>query len=356
MTIKHSMIVGYTNYNGATIDDIINEIKHFKTIAKDMIDKLKEYKQKIKDWEPLWVRANIEEDMDEKIETFESFINNFNRLIKELPNGVVRGHCDLLDQISSELDRYKSFKQDFKERYVEQMCEANIKQFPDKKRIIIEAIYCEIIGAINTYRDISTLRSQLLTYVGVTVKIDKKSKKTVAAGKKKVSKIDKDDWKPPKTTYLLVGHKTDEGKTSVLFHVIWKGKNKKLPFKESSQMHALFNIFVTKLDSDGNSIVNSDDMKNVLRTKQVPNKAVDDLNEALVDKLRLKGCDVPDVIIGYSSKQNGYITRIPIITPEQLEQAESSRKNSVDSGHSVEEYFDDGFQIEDRNMRAKNKR
>jgi len=355
MTIKHSIIVGCTNYNGATIDDIIDEVKYFKKIAKDTIDKLKEYKQKIKDWEPLWIKANIEEDVDEKIETFKSFINNFNRLIKELPNGVARGHCDLLDQISSELGRYKHFKQDFKERYVEQICRANIKQSPDKKRIVIEAIYCEIIDIINIYGDISNLRGQLLTYVGVTVKIDKKSRKTAVAGRKEVSKIDKDDWKPQKGTYLLLDHETVEKQTSVKFYIVWKGERKKLPFKEGGQMHALFNAFITERDNKDKGIVRSDDMKEFLETVQAPSRAVEDLNKSLVNKLKAKKCDAPDIIVGYSTKQNGYITRIPIITSEQLEQAESFRKSNVDS-RDVEERFDDGFQIEDRHMRAKNKK
>jgi hypothetical protein len=97
-------------------------------------------------------------------------------------------------------------------------------------------------------------------------------------------------------------------------------------------------------------------MKNYLGTKQAPSKAIEDLNKALVNKLRQKKCDVPDIIVGYSQKRNGYVSLIPIMTGQQLEDLENHKQDRGENRQDVEEHFGDGFQIERRGRQHKHKK
>jgi len=145
-----------------------------------------------------------------------------------------------------------------------------------------------------------------------------------------MSKIDQSNWKlPPGETFILRKIiKNGDPETfsnykpkpmnvgDYKFYIVWNGSAPKdLKIKKPSQMDSLLNLFITSKIK--NSIVSQKDIQKFLDTKQPPNRAVKDLNDTLVKSLSRKfpkeKALMSDLILGYSKKMDGYITKIPII-------------------------------------------
>ena len=150
-----------------------------------------------------------------------------------------------------------------------------------------------------------------------------------------LSKIDGSSLKPPTQTFIfrkiikiinpesLLSSKHKQKITSnYKFHIIWNGaESKEIAVRKPSQMDSLFNLFIS--NKGNNYLIHQSEIKKYLETKQPPNRAIRDLNDALVDKLRRKFPKekehIPDLIIGYSKKKGGYITLIPIVDESILD-------------------------------------
>ncbi len=148
-----------------------------------------------------------------------------------------------------------------------------------------------------------------------------------------LSKIDKSSFKLPPQTYIF--RKTT--KVSVpetfssfkpiragdyKFYIVWNNSvPKEFVVRKPTQMDTLFTLFIS--NKDNNYLIYQKEIKKILGTKQPPNRAIRDLNNALAGRLRRKFPKekehIPDLIIGYSKKEGGYITLIPIVDESILE-------------------------------------
>ena len=155
------------------------------------------------------------------------------------------------------------------------------------------------------------------------------------------SEIDKSAWKRPQETYILrmvnkvsiPGTLPERNPVRVgdyKFLVVWKDSEAKtlhIEKKKHSHMDSLFNLFISKKEND--SIISEKEIKKVFETEQPANKAVRDVNKNLVAKLRRafpeKKKDIPDLIIGHSKKEGGYITLIPICDESTIDDIDRSQ-------------------------------
>lgn len=193
-----------------------------------------------------------------------------------------------------------------------------------------EAVIC-YLALISRYKSKSS-EGQRISIEPVKSLVGKisKRKNNLNDGK---SEIDKSDWKPPPDTFIFPkpikpGYQETFPSSKkrkpdcYKYCIVWNGaKPKELDFKTNSQMSSLFTLFATK--EEDNPLVSKKDIKHYLGTKQIPYRAVRDLNEALVDQLRRKfpteKARIDDLIIGYSKVKDGYVTLIPIYDESKAE-------------------------------------
>lgn len=150
-----------------------------------------------------------------------------------------------------------------------------------------------------------------------------------------MSEIDKLHWRPPSGTFIFPKpikidfseeystKRTKRKKTrNYKFCIIWNDAElKELDVKDYSQTDSLFNLFLAS--KEDNPVITKREIGKYLETKQPPNRAIRDINDALVKKLRRKFPKqrdrIPDLIIGYSKKEDGYISLIPINKESKLD-------------------------------------
>ncbi len=182
--------------------------------------------------------------------------------------------------------------------------------------------------------------------VGRNTRLRRKVSKRKSELNDDLSEIDKSTWKRPReetlifrkirktgdpgTILRLKSIEVDDPETFLnpkevkigdyKFYIKWKGcAPKELEVKKPSHLDTLLTLFIIGAKVD--SIVSRRDIKKYLETKQPPNKAVGDVNDALVIELRRKFPReiIPDLIFGYSKKKDGYITLIPIEDESSLD-------------------------------------
>jgi len=118
-----------------------------------------------------------------------------------------------------------------------------------------------------------------------------------------------------------------------VWHLVRKYMRQAQIEKDKLSPHTLRHTFATMLLKQGESLLTIKELlshrnirtterfKKILGTKQPPNRAIRDLNKALVTRLRRKFPKekIPDLIIGYSKEEDGYKSLIPIVDESILD-------------------------------------
>ncbi|HAJ57549.1 MAG TPA: hypothetical protein DCL35_07260 [Candidatus Omnitrophica bacterium] len=312
---RRTIIAGLTDYFGASKDDVISELVRFKKIAEVTIKNLNDLKIKSTESFSKNIVKEVNSFIDKRTADYNCYVDDFNQLIRELPRQITEGHCKILKQIFLDVEKQGNICKDFKND--------NLSEASDKQEFrIIDKVYEEARQLTVDFLDIANLERRLSTFIGSNTKLSKRGNRTKNLKNEAESEIDKSSWRMLPGTFIV----RKQMKTGYAeFYICWNDSELKiLGVKKLTQMHSLFDLFIA--NKSNNSLIQPKEIKKFLDTKQPPNKAVRDVNDALVHKLRRKLPKererIPDLIIGYSNKEGGYKTLIPIVEESTLDTVE----------------------------------
>jgi hypothetical protein len=159
MSRKRSFIAGGTDYTGYTLDVILDDLVSLRDFTRESITKLKSFAKNVKRQD-----AKIEGSdyvigyINFFIDLFQRYLGDFERLIRELPEGVRPRHIEIVDQIhqSSVFEEQRCIK--FKYDYVENQGEEQLSS-------LLSSIYYYSRQLLIDYKDLSNLNLRLKTFV-----------------------------------------------------------------------------------------------------------------------------------------------------------------------------------------------
>jgi hypothetical protein len=161
MALPRSPFAGDTNYFGATLHDLIDHLIDWRKMTQETVDRLNELRANVVEKQDrLNEPTGILDFIDYMVNQFQRFINDFDRIIRELPASVEERHVELIGRLA---ERSRTLDQScvaFKQDYIR----GALKD--ERLRPLIDNIYSEARSMAIDYRDLFNLLGQLKTFVG----------------------------------------------------------------------------------------------------------------------------------------------------------------------------------------------
>jgi hypothetical protein len=137
-----------------TTNDLIQHLKSFRTQATEN-------------------RKNIDhvDDViafiDSSIDLFGHFLNDWDRILEEVPSEVTAAHIDMLSQILSASEYHEKYCVDFKHEHIEH----DLRD--ESMRPLLDEIYAETRDEVINYSDLHNAIPRLKTYLGKSLEKEK---------------------------------------------------------------------------------------------------------------------------------------------------------------------------------------
>lgn len=161
MSKKRSMIAGMTDYSGYTLEEMIKHIYDWEVETTKVVNSLSGLKIEVqKEPDEYEDAESVVEYIDHMIYIFNNYKEDFVRLLKELPSGVEQRHVQIVDNIY----RYSQLEERSASIFKKDFIECRLKN--ESRRRILDQIYQDSESMLVDYRDLSNLKTRLLTFVG----------------------------------------------------------------------------------------------------------------------------------------------------------------------------------------------
>jgi len=164
MALPRSPFAGDTNYFGATIQDFVAHLNDWRKMTQEAIDELNKLRADVV------VKQNRLDDpvgvldfIDYMVNQFQRFINDFDRIIRELPSSVEERHVDLIRRLAQHGQTLDQSCVQFKQDYIRRPMK------DERLRPLIDTVYSEARSMTIDYADLFNLLGQLKTFVGTRV-------------------------------------------------------------------------------------------------------------------------------------------------------------------------------------------
>lgn len=165
MTYKRSILEGMTDYTGVSLEDILSHFCDWLKNTSKTIELLESYASKVEE------NGALLENPEEVLSFVNFFINlfiryknDFETLVKEMQEGVLEAHIEIVKQLykSSELEENHTIR--FKNDWV-------YKSLPhEEMRPLLDDIYANTRGLLVDYRDLSNVIPRLKTFIRPSTK------------------------------------------------------------------------------------------------------------------------------------------------------------------------------------------
>lgn len=101
MTLPRSPFAGDTNYFGATLQDLVAHLTDWRKITQETIDELARLRvDVVKNRDRLDEPESVLDFIDYMVNQFQRFLNDFGRIIRELPSSVEERHVELIRRLA----------------------------------------------------------------------------------------------------------------------------------------------------------------------------------------------------------------------------------------------------------------
>lgn len=310
--IRKSIFAGMSNYRGASLKEICEEVARFQSITIKDIEEFEKLREEINKSENEKFVEELNDCLNRRIAVLGANRHDFGRLINEIPKGVKEIHCQILESLVREMWTLKDLNKAFRESFP-------LYVNNSKERWFADAVYSRVGDLLADYEDLKWLLEILRTYVGAKIKREKKEKSLNKARRNNSKK--QELWDVPKDTYFFKLYDTSDNTVSQ-FIVMWQGKEHKLNIREGSKQDNIFAAF-HKAKEDGYNFVKADELSTFIDPKQPLNKDVRDINKSLLAKLRRKlgvnKCGLPKELFVFNTVEKAYQSLIPFVSPDEID-------------------------------------
>lgn len=153
---QRSLLAGMTDYTGVSLSDILADFENWLKLTSETVEKLQRYAGKIEKNKSL-----IENPREVLsfiyffIDLFERYRNDLEKLLREMPDGIVDAHIETVKQLyeSSKLEEDYTIR--FKSDWI---CKSLLHE---EMRPLLDDIYGDTRNLIVDYRDLSNVVKRL---------------------------------------------------------------------------------------------------------------------------------------------------------------------------------------------------
>ncbi len=161
MTRKRSILAGFTDYTGYSMGDIIAHLRDWKRNTEEVRELLRRHLEAVQNnLDRLDSPGDIESYIRFFLDLYGRFQDDFERLLKELPNGVRSRHVQIVTQIYDGSRRADRLCRGFKEDHIERVLKDESLRYS-----LIDQIYGDTREMLSDYRDLANLAHRLKTFV-----------------------------------------------------------------------------------------------------------------------------------------------------------------------------------------------
>ena len=165
MVRKRSVMAGMTDYTGVPFGDILAHLRDWRDLTAQTIKNLQDLRAKVEQHaERLDYPDDIHDYLGYFVDLFSRYLGDFERLVKELPEGVTDSHIELVTQLYESSEHEQRVCIEFSRDHINR----GIKD--ERLRYLVDDIYRESRGLLVDYGDLSNLVSRLRTFVGTVPK------------------------------------------------------------------------------------------------------------------------------------------------------------------------------------------
>ncbi|MBI5869645.1 MAG: hypothetical protein HZB44_01620 [Actinobacteria bacterium] len=151
-TYLDSPFTGMTDFTGASLSDIIKQIETWKSYAEESLSNLLISRDDV----PAMVRAEWQDDFFSFIgyftTVFNSYINDFELLLEELPKGVQQRHINMVAQLHKNLERHIRVCRNFKNSFDGRV---------DAERPLFDTVYYHSSQSMHDFLDLGNVETRL---------------------------------------------------------------------------------------------------------------------------------------------------------------------------------------------------
>jgi hypothetical protein len=164
MALPRSPFAGDTNYFGATIQDLVAHLNDWRKMTQETIDELNKLRADVVEKQDrLDEPVGVLDFIDYMVNQFQRFINDFDRIIRELPSSVEERHVELIRRLAQRGQTLDQSCVQFKQDYIRRPLK------DERLRPLIDTVYSEARSMTIDYADLFNLLGQLKTFVGTRV-------------------------------------------------------------------------------------------------------------------------------------------------------------------------------------------
>lgn len=158
---RRSLFVGGTDYTGVGLDVILAHFKDWRASTDQTIRNLERYQKQVRAEQQSYDHPQeIIEYVDAFNDLFGRYRSDIDRLIRELPNGVMPAHLEALNQICESSHLHEPICVRFSTDHV------NRRLKDESTRWVLDGIYADSRDQILDYYDLSNVRYRLEALVG----------------------------------------------------------------------------------------------------------------------------------------------------------------------------------------------
>jgi hypothetical protein len=160
--IRRSPMAGMTNYGGASLSDLVEQLTVWHrdaartaNILRDCLGQVGENQSRLD------TPHDIAQFIRRTLAVVDRFVADFGRLVDELPKEVLPAHLELTDQMLAQRDASDRWCIEFKNRHIE----SGVRD--GEMRTLLETVYQEARTFFVDTLDLSNVAWRLKTFVGV---------------------------------------------------------------------------------------------------------------------------------------------------------------------------------------------
>src|SRR5689334_14638525 len=160
MTLQRSFIAGATDYRGADLSDILSHLRTWHETTQRTIDLLLSLKPTVEaSRDQLDGPDDILSFIDSFVELLRRYLNDFTRLLNEMPKSVQQRHVEIVAQLADLAESADQSCVYFKTDHIERPLKN------ENLRGLVDKIYGESRDQAVDYQDLSNVATRLKTFV-----------------------------------------------------------------------------------------------------------------------------------------------------------------------------------------------
>lgn len=284
---------------GSSLEGICVDLQKYKEETEQTLKRLEQNKEKViqnKDNIDRWDYPEIILFIKLSAELFEACLNEFNRLVSEIPEGVKDYHVDMIADIIKRSLYHDDSCVDYKREYIRKYIRNKV---PDQSmRPLIETIYGHTRDQVVSYKYLADLNKRLTTYI---VKKPEQSKTLAENNRQKRKPVfpvpDGTKWEDISISLLahdMVSVKTLQDEGRFTYHTLGMVDGRK--GDQPTEIWNLLKVFAVKGGYLSSGSVSINDLPGKAKRLNSHFKKLFGINES--------------IFTGHYKKEKGYRTRI----------------------------------------------